>query len=448
MSLKMRAIGLAVIVVLAAGAWGLYRLGMQRGMNMSSGMTMDMMAAPKAAAADKNVLYWHDPMVPAQHFDKPGKSPFMDMQLEPVYANADDAKGTVSIAPQVQQNLGIRTSAVKWGALTPTLTAVSSVAYNERDVVVLQARAAGFVERLRVRAPLESVHKGQVLAELYVPDWVAAQEEFLALRQMSGADLSVLAQGARQRMRLVGMTDAQIAQVAHTGKVQAHVAITAPVTGVVAELSVREGMTVMTGANLFRLTGLSTVWVNAEVPEASIALVRPGTLVRVTTPAWPGKTFSGRVSAILPDVDMTTRTLKVRVEVANPNMALVPGMFASASFALTAGHEGILVPTEAVIKTGLRSLVFVRRDQGHFEPVSVQTGLESQGQTEILSGLEVGQQVVVSGQFLVDSEASLKGVSERMQAPDTASSMTSMGKTHVGAPPGMMGKMDMRGMSQ
>ena len=169
-----------MVAVLAAGGWGLYALGMHQGMGMAGASAMSTKSAP---AKDKKVLYWHDPMVPAQRFDKPGPSPFMDMQLVPVYADEgtnEGADGTanaggVSISPQVQQNLGMRTAEVRLGTLQSPISAVGSVAWNERDVAVLQARAGGFVERLAVRAPLEAVRQGQVLAELYVPDWVAAQ---------------------------------------------------------------------------------------------------------------------------------------------------------------------------------------------------------------------------------------------------------------------------------
>ena len=398
-----------MVAVLAAGGWGLYALGMHQGMGM---MGVDAMSLNAAPAKAKKILYWHDPMVPEQRFDKPGKSPFMDMELVPVYADeaADGAAdGGVSISPQVQQNLGIRTAEVRLGSLQSPLSAVGSVAWNERDVAVLQARASGFVEHLAVRAPLDVVRQGQVLAELYVPDWVAAQEEFLSLRQMSGEGMAALRDGARQRMRLTGMTPAQIAQVERSGKTQPRLAIIAPISGVISELAIREGMTVMPGSPLFRINGLSRVWVNAEVPEAMAAQVRPGTTVEAEATAFPGKVFTGRVSVILPDVDATTRTLKARVELANPKAELVPGMFATVHFASPARAQALLVPSEAVIRTGTRSVVFVREANGNLRSVDVSTGIDSQGQTEIRSGLTAGQQVVVSGQFLVDSEASLKG---------------------------------------
>jgi Cu(I)/Ag(I) efflux system membrane fusion protein len=353
-------------------------------------------------------------MVPGQKFDKPGKSPFMDMQLVPVYEDAGGSAGGVSIDPRMQQSLGVRTAEVAKGAVTPVVEAVGSVAYNERDVALVQARSNGFVERLYVRAPLDPVHRGQRLADLYVPDWVAAQEEYLSAKRMAGTRLEGLIEGARQRMRLAGMSEEQIKLVESTGKVQSRLTVFAPITGVVAELAAREGMTVMSGAPLFRINGLATVWVNAEVRESEAAAVRVGNTVEARTPALPGKVFKGKVSAILPEVSTSTRTLKARVELANPGGALKPGMFANVNFAPSARQDVLTVPSEAVIQAGKRSVVIVAQGDGRFAPTDVETGIEADGQTEIRKGLEAGQKVVVSGQFLIDSEASLRATETRM----------------------------------
>jgi Cu(I)/Ag(I) efflux system membrane fusion protein len=419
MNTKKATIALLVAAALGTGGYGLYKLGMNRGMGMSVTPQAASAAQGKSAnqANGRKVLYWHDPMVPGQKFDKPGKSPFMDMPLVPVYADEAGDEGNISISPRVEQNLGVRIAEVTKATLTSSVEAVGNVAYNERDVAVVQARSNGFVERLFVRAPLDPVKKGQPLAALYVPDWVAAQEEYLTARQMKGLGTDGVVDGARQRMRLAGMTDAQIRSVESSGKVQARVTITSPISGVVGELAVREGMTIASGAPMFRINGLSTVWVNAEVPEAAVAEVRPGTRVEARTPALPGTVLQGKVSAILPEVEAATRTLKARIELANPGQRLVPGMFATVNFTPAASAETLVVPTEAVIQTGTRSVVMVAQGQGKFSPVDVQIGRESNGQTEILSGLDVGQKVVVSGQFLIDSEASLRGTTNRLSGP-------------------------------
>ena len=422
MKLKSLVIVLIAVGILGSGGYGLYALGLRRGAGMS-GTPLGASAAPSATGAaaatgstdpatGKKVLYWHDPMVPAQKFDKPGKSPFMDMMLVPVYADAGTDDNHVSVSSRVQQNLGLRTTEVVRGSLTPRVEAVGNVAFNEREQAVVQARATGYIERLRVRATLDRVAKGQPLADLYVPDWVAAQEEFLAVDRMQGKDLAGLVEGARQRMRQVGMSDAQIALFEASGKVQPRVTLVAPVGGVVVELTAREGMTVMPGATLFRINSLSTIWANADVPESQAALLRPGAAVEGRSAALPNVVFKGTVQAILPEVDAATRTLKARIELANPGGHLVPGMFVTVALS-TSAQAGLMVPTEAVIQTGRRTVVMLAEASGTYRPVDVEIGLESNGQTEIKRGLDLGQKVVVSGQFLVDSEASLKGIGTR-----------------------------------
>ena len=399
---------LGTLAVLAATGFGAYRLGLRAGAHD---------AAPAVGKPGRTVLYWHDPMVPGQKFDKPGKSPFMDMELVPVYADEGQAQGGVAVSPDVRQNLGMRTAEVRKGTLARTLDAVGNVAFNERDLVQLQARSSGYVEKLFVRAPLDPVRKGQPLLQLYVPDWVAAQEEYLAVKRMpAGADTAGLLDAARQRMRLAGMTDAQVAQVSARSQVSPRITVTAPAEGVVSELSVREGMTVTPGAPLFRINGLRTVWVNAEVPESAAAQVRPGMAVRATSPAFPGTTFDGKVEALLPEVSASTRTLKARIELANPGGRLVPGMFATIRMAPADGRAAVLVPAEAVIRTGERTVVITVSDDGRFAPADIVTGSEADGQTEVVKGLAEGQKVVASGQFLIDSEASLRGTLQRLGA--------------------------------
>lgn len=402
----------------SAGGYGLYQIGLHQG--SSARVPASGVGSAAGAKADpasgRKVLYWHDPMVPGQRFDKPGKSPFMDMPLVPVYAHEGSDGGGIDISPGLQQNLGIRTTEVKKGSLGTAVETVGNVAYNERDVALVQARSNGYLEMLYVRAPLDPVKKGQPLAELYVPDWVAAQEEYLSVKRMGqGAGTVGLLDAARQRMRLAGMTDDQIHLIESTGRTHPRLTVTAPIGGVIAELGARQGMTVMNGAPLFRINGLRTVWVNAELPENLAELVRPGNPVQARTPALPGKTFDGKVGAILPEIDAATRTIKARIELANRSGELVPGMFATVSLRPAAANDVLLVPTEAVIQTGTRSIVIVEQGKGQFKPVDVEIGAEANGQTEVRKGLQAGQKVVASGQFLIDSEASLKGVEARMQ---------------------------------
>ena len=438
MTLKPLTLVAAAVATVAAIGLG-YGVAMWR-MNaeMSAAVAEGASATASAAAEGRKPLYWHDPMVPGPKFDKPGKSPFMDMQLVPVYGDPGaGADSGVSISPRAQQNLGVRTAEVVLGSLAQEIQAVGSVAWNERDVAVVPARATGFVEKLHVRAALDPVAKGQPLVELFVPDWVAAQEEFLAVKRMGASGstatpgLSDLVAATRQRMRLVGMTEEQIGRVESRGVVQPRLTVTAPISGVLAEIGVREGSAVTAGMLMLRINGLSTVWVNAEVPEALAAQVRVGQAVQARTPA--GLSADGKVGAVLPEVNANTRTLKVRVELPNPQRQLVPGMFATLNFKPAARADALLIPSEAVIATGTRSVVMLAQDSGSFMPVDVETGVEANGQTEIKKGLKAGQRVVLSGQFLVDSEASLKGVQTRQRAASTpaagAASATGSSKT-------------------
>ena len=448
----------ALVAALAAGGYGLYRAGLQHGM-AQAGAGAAPAAAPvsakvmapdidrtssiaageaatrrhiaqglKAGAVDpangQPILYYHDPMVPGKRFDAPAKSPFMDMMLVPVYGGksggnggggAGDDQGSVTVSPRIQQNLGVRTALVVEGVLQPMVSAVGSIAWNERDQSVVQARAAGYIEKLYVRATLDAVKQGQPFADLYVPEWVAAQEEYLAVKRFAAADAG-LAAAARQRLLLAGMNEAQVARVDAAGTVQARTTLTVPSSGVVAELVAREGMTVAPGTVLARINGLATVWAVAEVPESQAALVRVGSAVEARSPGVPGAVFRGTVQALLPEVSAVTRTLKARVQLANPGGQLVPGLFVTMQFMDVRAAKALLIPTEAVIQTGRRAVVLVAEAGGRFAPVDVEVGLETGGQTEIKRGLKAGQRVVVSAQFLIDSEASLKGVESRLNS--------------------------------
>jgi len=421
MNRKYLAAALAGAVALCLLGYGTYRAGISAGrqaMMTGPASTAATHAPQKAGDVDpltgKKILYWHDPMAPAQRFDHPGKSPLMGMQLVPVVEGGADAGG-IEISPRLQQNLGVRIAPVVRGQLHSEITASANVAYDERDVALVQARANGFVERLRVRATLDPVRAGEPLADLYVPDWVAVQVEYLAVKDLTSPGAADLVDGARQRMRLAGMPEDLIRIVEKSGNPQSRFTLVAPISGVVTELTAREGMTVATGSPLFRINGLKKVWVNAEVPETLGERVHPGDAIQARTAALPGVVFDGTVGTVLPSVNMATRTLTARVELANPKMQLLPGMFVTVHFAPAGLSDVLLVPSEAVIETGTRRVVMLAEGDGRFRPVSVETGVQGTAQTEIRSGLSLGQKVVVSGQFLIDSEASLKATEGRLQ---------------------------------
>ncbi|MGH1449719.1 MAG: efflux RND transporter periplasmic adaptor subunit [Pseudomonadaceae bacterium] len=369
--------------------------------------TWPLVAQP--AEQEREVLYWYDPMYPQQRFDQPGPSPFMDMDLVPRYAEPDaggDGPPAMRIDPDILQNLGVRLAPVTRGPVEVSITATGQLSFNQRDVAVVQARSQSFVERVYGLAEQDLVERGTPLADLLVPEWAAAQQEYLALR---GLDEPRLLEAARQRMRLAGMPESLVDQVARHGKVQLVWTLTSPVGGVIQSLDVREGMTLAAGATLARINGLETVWLVVEVPEAQVAGLQAGQGVEAQLPAYPGETLQGEIQAVLPQANRDSRTVPVRIELSNAEQRLRPGMTAKVMMARQE-DAALLVPTEALIRTGRRTLVMVAEEGGRFRPVEVRTGRETEDRTVILAGLEEGQQVVASGQFLLDSEASLRGL--------------------------------------
>ncbi|HEY8326902.1 MAG TPA: efflux RND transporter periplasmic adaptor subunit [Rhodanobacter sp.] len=380
-------------------------------------------AGPGGAAPDnRKILYWHDPMVPGPRFDKPGKSPFMDMALVPMYADGETGAGGAggaTISAAVQQNLGIRYASVRRAETASSFDAVGAVQFDERLNVAVQTRVAGYVERLSVRAPMERVRKGQALATLFAPDWLGPQNELLALKR-SGASPDLVA-AARERMQALSIPAELIRRSEETGTAQARFVLTAPASGVIAELGVREGAAVTPGMSLFRIAGLEKIWAVAEVPEAQAVRLVRGQKVSAVLQADASQGFTGELAEILPEVSPSTRTLKARFEVDNAQGKLTPGMLLRLQ--LTGPRSTrLVVASEAVIRTGKRAVVILRKDGGTFEPRDVSLGLDLGDDIEVLQGLSEGEQVVASGQFLIDSEARLRSVLGNMAAPATAPS--------------------------
>lgn len=371
----------------------------------------------------KTVLYWYDPMVPTQHFEKPGKSPFMDMQLEPKYAENGDngASQGVYISAQTMQNLGIRLEKVVNRGFGNALTAVGRITPDQQRYFAVQTRIPGFVERLYVRAEGDPVKKGQKIAEVYAPELLAAEQEYLTLLTLNEVDKDhTLKQAARTRLKLMGMAEAEISAITNSGKANSRFGVYAPATGVVTELNIREGAATMSGTALMQIADLSQVWVLAEINERDAQRIKPGTMAKVQLQSFPDQPFTGKVDYIYPNLDSASRTLQARIALSNKTGALKPGMYANVIFNGDT-HEAVSVSTESIIATGTRKVVIVKTDH-NYRPAEVVAG-QSEGQyTEILSGLSLGENVVSSGQFLVDSEASLSGVLDRLslQSGETA----------------------------
>jgi Cu(I)/Ag(I) efflux system membrane fusion protein len=390
------------------------------------------MEKPQVGACGETApSYWYDPMAPQQRFDKPGKSPFMDMQLVPKCAatagapagNAASAgaapdgapAGSIAIDPRVVQNLGVRLAAVERSDFSRAVDTVGVVAVDEHRIEAIEVRQPGWVEELDVRAVGDPVRRGQRLAGVYAPDLMATQQELLIARNSGDPQLI---EAARHRLALFGLSAAQIAHVEKTGQAERRVDYFAPFDGYVMDLGARQGAAVAPGTVLFQLAALDSVWINAEVPETQAAWIKTGDPATAELSALPGEHFQGQIDYLYPELMPATRTLKVRVVVKNFKQRLRPGMFAAVHLRGTTQNQVLTIPTEAVIKTGTRSIVIVADDGTHFRPALVRVGAEHGGRSEILEGLSAGQNVVASGQFLIDSEASLRGAFENLAQPE------------------------------
>ena len=388
--------------VLAAGGGG-YWLG-QRG---------DPAPAPTETKSEaRKILYYYDPMVPQEHYDDPNALSSMGMKTKPKYADsataADQAPG-ISVNPAAMQNLGVRVVAAQMGSLAGTLNVTGSIDFNQRDVAIIQARSGGFVSRVYGRAPGDVIRAGAPIADLQLPEWGGAQTEYLSVRRLGNPSLTA---AARQRLRLLGMSNGVISGVERSGRTNGSVTITSPISGVIQTLDARAGVTQAMGQTLAQVTGLGSVWLNAAVPQAQLGSVRVGQSATATLTAFAGETFTGRIIAVLPTTQTDSRTLTVRIELPNRGGRLRPGMFANVTLGEMA-TTALLVPSEAVIRTGTRNLVMLATGNGRYRAAEVRTGRDGDGQTEILEGLAQGEKVVASGQFLLDSEASLTGIEAR-----------------------------------
>jgi len=407
------------VLALFAGA-ALLAAGYIAGTRHSDGNTNAMAAPAPDGKVDsktaRKVLYWHDPMVPNQHFDKPGKSPFMNMQLEPVFADEGGSTG-IKIDSGLQQNLGIRYAAVRRVNVATGFDAVGATQFDESLADVVQSRVTGYIDHLYASAPMQRVAKGAPIASLFVPDWLAPQEEYLALKR-SAMDDPMLA-ASRARMRALSIPDRVIASLDRTGKAQTHVTLSAPAAGVVTELNVRDGAMVAPGQTLAKVAGLNQLWLVVEVPEALALEVNPGMSVDAVFAGDATQHFTGHIREILPGISTGSRTLQARLSIDNKDLKLTPGMLMRARIGAATTAPRLVVPSEAVITTGKRSVVIVKKADGRLQPVTVTTGNDSGDDVEVVSGLNEGQQVVASGQFLIDSEASLKSVLPRLEGSST-----------------------------
>ena len=377
-----------------------------------------LLTAPLAVTAtgdDREILYWVAPMDANYRRDKPGKSP-MGMDLVPVYADESAADGAyVRIAPEMVQNLGVRTAVAERSRLWRGIDTVGYVDYDESKVSHIHLRTDGWIEDLVVQSEGERVKQGERLFSLYSPELVNAQEEFVQALKIGNTGL---VRASRDRLAALGIPASQIKRLEKDRKPSQTIPVYAPQDGVVASLSVRDGMYIKPATRVMSLADLSSVWLLAEVFERQANWVRVGQSTEVRLAFLPGRTWEGKVEYIYPSLDAKTRTLKTRLRFDNPDEILKPNMYADVKIFGGPKDDVIVIPVEALIRTGREQRVVLSLGDGRFESRRVSAGIESGDWVEILDGIVPGDTVVTSGQFLIDSEASLKASMTRMSPAD------------------------------
>jgi Cu(I)/Ag(I) efflux system membrane fusion protein/cobalt-zinc-cadmium efflux system membrane fusion protein len=390
-------------------------------------------SASGGGTSERRVLYWRAPMDPNYISDKPGRSP-MGMDLVPVYANEDESPSahTIRIDPVTIQNMGIRTEVVKRGPLVKIIRTVGRVDYDEQLVAFINTKFKGWIERLYVDETGQHVARGQPLFDVYSPELYAAQEEYLAavrnLPLLEGStfapateEAARLVEAAVTKLRYMDVSEEQIARIRETKQVEKTLTMHSPADGIVTEKMALEGMYVMPGMRLYTIADLSHIWVYVDTYEYQLPWVYASQPARMTLPYVPGREFLGKVVYVYPYLEQQTRVIKVRLEFENPALELKPGMYANVKLESQFPHEALLIPRAAYIDSGERKVAFVDRGGGKFEPREIQTGVEAEeGMVEVLHGLDKGEVVVTSGQFLLDAESKLKEAVAKMMEAERA----------------------------
>ena len=374
-------------------------------------------AGAPAAKGERQIKYWVSPMDPGYIRDKPGKAP-CGMDLVPVYESAgEEAPGTIKINPATVQSMGVTTTKVEVRPLSRLTLTVGMVTFDERNLNVITTKMDGWVERLYVRATGDPIHRGQNLLSIYSPELVTTQNEYLLalknLKSLQKSGFPELEEGARrllaasrQRLKYWDIPDSQIAELEETGQVKKTLTLVSPVNGIVTKREVTQGMFVKAGMPALEVADLSNIWVDADIYQYELPWIKVGQPVTMTLDYLPGETFRGRIDYIYPYMKEATRTARVRLRFPNPRLKLKPDMFAQVKIQSPVAHSAVVVPSDAVLDTGLKQHVFLALGQGRFEPREVKLGvLGNGGMREVLSGLKGGEEVVTSAQFMLDSES-------------------------------------------
>ncbi|MGD0791452.1 MAG: efflux RND transporter periplasmic adaptor subunit [Terriglobales bacterium] len=393
--------------------------------NTSQSASATSTAAP---SGERKILFWYDPMHPAYKSDKPGIAPDCGIQLVPKYADDETSKmpaGTVKIAPEKQQLIGVRTGAVERQSLVRTVRTTGQLTSDETKLAHIHVKVNGYIDKGYVDYIGQLVKKGQPLFTLYSPDLVATEEEYLIAKRgakdLGTSQFPEVSQGSqsllrstRERLKLWDISDEQIKKLDETGEVTKTLTFYSPVSGFVTDRKAFPQTAVTPDMDLYLISDLSTIWVNADVYEYEVPFVKVGQTADMQLSYYAGKTYTGKITYIYPTVDPVSRTVKVRIEFPNPNFDLKPQMFANVQLKINYGKQ-IFVPQEAVMDSGDKQYVFVVHDGGVFEPRVIQMGAKLEGNVVVLSGLKAGETIVTSGNFLVDSESRLKSAMSGMQ---------------------------------
>ena len=375
----------------------------------------------KTASSDTKkgkILYWRAPMNPTEIYDKPGKSA-MGMDLVPVYEDEMSDQKAIKIDPVTQQNMGIRLGKVTKGPLIHTLRTYGHITPDETLTAQVNLKTSGWIEKLHVDFTGKYVKKGEPLFDMYSPELVAAQEEYLVAFRTLGPSRSAggksMLDSSRSRLQFFDVPESEIQALGKSGKVKKTVMIRSPLSGFVIGRNAEEGSYIKAGTMVFRIADLRRVWVDAHIYEYELSMIQKGQEAEMTLPYLPGKIFSGTVAFVYPYLQPKTRDLIVRLVFQNPEMALKPEMYADIRIKAVFKGEGLMIPSEAVIRTGRRNVVFISSGNGKFVPRDVILGpLLDNERVQILAGLTNGESVVISGQFLLDSESNLKEAVRKM----------------------------------
>ena len=403
----------------------------------------------------RKILYWRDPMDPSMVSDKPGKSP-MGMEMVPVYEGEDS--GGVRIDPTTLQNIGVRYERAQVRTLQRNIRTDGKVTYDEQKLFYVNSKISGWVEKLYANYTGEFVRQGQPLMEVYSPDLVSAEEEYIIAVKARRADSSRsggkapegndLYERAHRKLMFWDISHEQIMRLERTMTPEKTMALTAPSTGVIVEKNVLQGGSIAAGTNLFKIADLSTVWITADIYEYEVPFVRTGQHATARLSYEPGKVYHGKVSYIYPYVTPETRTVRVRIELPNRDGALKPNMFATVEIESPVSVKSVTVPEQAVIHSGERNVVVISRGGGRFESRDVQLGVLANGYYQVIAGVQAGDSVVVSSQFLIDSESNLQAALQQMGPGSLPPDTTSMKQQMPGQQRAMPNMEGMEGMGE